>query len=152
MALNGKLSVETPIQTPAAKYFDIFITQFHNFHSICEKVHEAEIHEGDDWHVTDSVKNWTLVVDGKPIKLKEKMENIEKENKSITYKFFDGDISKNYKVFNIFFQVIEKNDGNTSAKITVDYEKINENVEAPYGFMEFFDKSLKDIDSHLIKA
>ncbi|MED6161186.1 hypothetical protein PIB30_058320 [Stylosanthes scabra] len=126
MALTGKLSVETPIQTPPAKYFDIFITEFHNFHSICEKVHEAEIHEGDDWHVTDSVKNWTLIVDGKPIKLKEKMEKIVKENKSITYKFFDGDI--------------------------IDYEKINESVEAPYGFMEFFDKSLKDIDSHLLKA
>ncbi|MED6161182.1 hypothetical protein PIB30_058316 [Stylosanthes scabra] len=152
MALTGKLSVEAPIQTPPAKYFNIFITQFHDFHSICERIHEGEIHEGDDWHVTDSVKNWTINIDGKPIKLKEKMEKIEKANKSITYKFFDGDISKNYKVFEFLLQVIEQNDGSASCKITIEYEKINENVEAPYGFLEFFDKCLKDIDSHLLKA
>ncbi|MED6107766.1 hypothetical protein PIB30_017258 [Stylosanthes scabra] len=152
MALSGKLSIEAPIQTPPAKYFNIFVTQFHNFQNICSKIPEAKIHEGDNWHVTHSVKNWTLIVDGKPIKLKEKMEKIDKENKSMTYKFFDGDLSKNYKVFNVFLQVIEKNDGSASCKITVDYEKINENVEAPYGFMEFFDKSIKDIDSHLLKA
>ncbi|MED6107768.1 hypothetical protein PIB30_017260 [Stylosanthes scabra] len=152
MALSGKLSVEAPIQTPPAKYFDIFITQFHNFQNICGNIHEGEIHEGDDWHVTDSVKNWTINIDGKPTKLKEKMEKIDKEKKAITYKFFDGDISKNYKVFNFLLQVIEKSDGSASCKITVDYEKINENVEAPYGFIEFFDKSLKDIDSHLLKA
>ncbi|XP_025664370.1 MLP-like protein 31 [Arachis hypogaea] len=90
--------------------------------------------------------------DGKPIKLKEKIEAIDKENKSTTYNFFDGDISKNYKVFKVFVQVFEKSDGGASVKFTIEYEKINENVEAPYGFLEFFEKSAKDIDSHLLKA
>ncbi|QHO27187.1 MLP-like protein [Arachis hypogaea] len=215
MALTGKLSVEVTLQTPAAKYFNIFITQFHKFQNICERIHEAKMHEGDNWHVPHSVKNWTLIVDGKPIKLKEKIEAIDKENKSVTYNFFDGDISKNYKVFKVFlqvfeksdnwhvphsvknwtlivdgkpiklkekieaidkenksitynlfdgdisknykvfkffFQVFEKSDGGATAKFTIEYEKINENVEAPYGFMEFFDKGAKEVDSYLLKA
>ncbi|KAL4299106.1 hypothetical protein S245_058562 [Arachis hypogaea] len=152
MALSGKLSVEVTVQTPAAKYFNIFITQFHKFQNICERILQAKLHEGDNWHVPHSVKNWTLIVDGKPIKLKEKIEAIDKENKLMTYNFFDGDISKNYKVFKVFLQVFEKSDGGASVKITIEYEKINENVEAPYGFLEFFEKSAKDIDSHLLKA
>ncbi|KAL1307925.1 hypothetical protein HN51_049833 [Arachis hypogaea] len=152
MALSGKLSIEVTVQTPAAKYFNIFITQSHKFQNICERIHEAKLHEGDNWHVPHSVKNWTLIVDGKPIKFKGKIEAIDKENKSITYNLFDGDISKNYKVFKLFLQVFEKSDGGASAKFTIEYEKINENVEAPYGFMELFDKNAKEFDSHLLKA
>ncbi|XLR29965.1 hypothetical protein S83_057865, partial [Arachis hypogaea] len=88
---------------------------------------------------------------GKPTKLKEKVEAIDKENKSMAYIFFDGDISKKYIVFKVFLQVFEKNDGGASAKFTIEYEKINENVEAPYGFLELFDKNAKEIDSHLLK-
>ncbi|XP_057726849.1 MLP-like protein 423 isoform X1 [Arachis stenosperma] len=139
MALSGKLSVEVTLQTPAAKYFNIFITQFHTSFKT---------------FVKESLKPrcMKVITDGKPFKLKEKIEAIDKENKSITYNFFDGDISKNYKVFKVFLQVFEKSDGGASIKFTIEYEKINENVEAPYGFLEFFEKSAKDIDSHLLKA
>ncbi|MED6161187.1 hypothetical protein PIB30_058321 [Stylosanthes scabra] len=153
MALSGKISIEVMIQSPAAKFFNVFTNQVYNFQNICERVHQGKLHEGDDWHSTDSAKQWTLLIDGKIITLKENIEGVDEENKSITYNFFDGDISPQYKAFKVFFQVIEneKNDnGIASTKFSIEYEKNNENVETPYGFLEFFDKAIKEVDVHLL--
>ena len=90
--------------------------------------------------------------DGKVTTSKETIEAIDEQNKSITYNIFDGDISQHYKVFKLILQVIEKNDGGASVKWTVEYEKINDNVEPPYGYMEYFDKCTKEMDGHLLKA
>ncbi|XP_015936925.1 MLP-like protein 43 [Arachis duranensis] len=155
MALTGKLSSEIGIRAPAAKFFHLLTKQLDHVQNVCERVHETKLHEGDDWHsVGGSVKHWTYVIDGKVTTCKETVESIDEQNLSASYKLFDGDVSKHYKVFKLSFQVSDKEKINEGATVkwTIEYEKINDDVEAPYGYMEYFDKCTKDIGSHLVKA
>ncbi|KAL1300527.1 hypothetical protein HN51_045176 [Arachis hypogaea] len=154
MALTGKLSTEIAIHSPASKFFDLVTKKMHHVQNICERVHAGKLHEGDDWHsVGGSVKHWTYVIDGKVTTSKETIESIDEKNKIVIFKLFDGDIDQRYKAFKVIFQVIENNNnGSGSAKWIVEYEKVNDDVEAPYGYMEYFDKFTKDIDAHLLEA
>ncbi|KAK7260896.1 hypothetical protein RIF29_27195 [Crotalaria pallida] len=152
MALTGKLSTEVGIQASSAKWFNLFAKQLHHVQNLVERVHHSKLHQGDDWHKKDSVKHWTYVIDGKVVACKEKIEAVDERNKKITYILFNGDISQHYKVFKLIFHVIEKQDGSASVNWTVEYEKIHENVEPPYGYVEYLTKASKDIDAHLLKA
>ncbi|KAL1300529.1 hypothetical protein HN51_045178 [Arachis hypogaea] len=153
MALTGKLSTEIAIHSPSAKFFDFLAKKLHHVQNVCERVHATKLHEGDDWHsVGGSVKHWTYVIDGKVTTCKETIESINEEKKTAVYKLFDEDIDQHYKAFKLVFQVIDNNDGGTSAKWTIEYEKVNDDVEAPYGYMEYFDKFTKDIDAHVLEA
>ncbi|MED6146000.1 hypothetical protein PIB30_030459 [Stylosanthes scabra] len=153
MALTGKLSIEIPIHAPAGKFFHLMGRQLHHVQNVCERVHGAKLHEGDDWHsVGGSVKHWTYVIDGKVVTCKESIDSIDEQNNSVTYNLYDGDISQSYKVFKLSFQVTDRDNGGANVKWTVEYEKINDDVEAPYGYMEYLDKCTKEMDSHLVKA
>ncbi|XP_057726389.1 MLP-like protein 31 [Arachis stenosperma] len=152
MDLSGKISIEVGIEVPAAKFFDVLAKQFHKVQNICGRIQGAKLHEGDDWHCTHSVKQWTSVVDGKVITYKERIEVLDEENKLITYKIFDDDVNEHYKDLKITLQVTEKDDEHSCIKWTFEYEKIDDDVEVPYGFVELCYKSSKDIVAHLLKA
>jgi len=62
MVLCGKLSTEIGIKTPADKFYNLFVTELHEVQNLCERVHHTKLHEGEDWHHTDSVKHWTYVI------------------------------------------------------------------------------------------
>ncbi|XP_015936926.1 MLP-like protein 34 [Arachis duranensis] len=153
MALTGKLSIEIGIHAPAAKFFHLMTKQLHHVQNVCERVHGAKLHEGDEWHsVGGSVKHWTYVIDGKVTTCKETIESMDEQNLSATYKLYDGDVSQHYKDFKLSFQVIDKENGGATVKWTIEYEKINNDVEAPYGYIEYLDKCTIEMDSHLVKA
>ncbi|QHN97485.1 hypothetical protein HN51_045243 [Arachis hypogaea] len=153
MALSGKLSTEIVIHAPAGKFFNLVSKSLHQTQNICERVHHTKLHQGEDWHsIGGSVKHWSYVVDGKVTTCKETIESIDEKNKTIKFNFFDGDISQQYKVLKLTIQEIDNSNGSVSAKWTLEYEKINDNVEAPYGYMELYDKSTKEMDTHLLKA
>ncbi|KAK7304540.1 hypothetical protein VNO77_42421 [Canavalia gladiata] len=151
MAQIGKMSCELGIQTPAAKFFNLFVKQLHHLPNITDRVHEGKLHQGD-WHGIGSVKNWTYTVDGKVTTCKEKIEVIDAQNKSLTFNLFDGDVGKLYKILKGHLEVIDKDDGSAIAKWTYEYEKVNEDIPPPYGYLDFVAKITKDVDAHLIKA
>jgi len=62
MVLSGKLSTEVGIKTPADKFYKLFASELHEVQNVCERVHHTKLHEGEDWHHTDSVKHWTYVI------------------------------------------------------------------------------------------
>lgn len=71
---------------------------------------------------------------------KENIEVLDKKNKSITFNLFEGDVEQHYKMLKINLQVIDKEDnggGGAIAKWTIKYEKINHNVEPPYGYLDY---------------
>ncbi|KAK7304542.1 hypothetical protein VNO77_42423 [Canavalia gladiata] len=152
MALSGKVSTELEIQATAAKFFNLFVERLHHFQNILDTIHETKLHEGDDWHDTRSVKHWTYTIDGKVTTCKEKIEVVDVEKKLITFKLFDGDVGKQYKVLKFHLQVNDKDGGGSVVKWTYEYEKVNEDVAAPYSYLEFGAKATKDIDAHLLQA
>jgi len=90
--------------------------------------------------------------DGKVTTCLEHIESVDKENKAITYKFFGEDIDPSFKVFKLTFQAIDKEQGGAIIKWTIEYERVSEEVDPPYGYIEYFHKCTKDIDAHFVKA
>ncbi|KAK7304543.1 hypothetical protein VNO77_42424 [Canavalia gladiata] len=151
MVLAGKVSTELGIHTSAAKFFNLFVQQLHHVQNITDRVHETKLHQGD-WHGIGSVKSWTYTIDGKVTTCKEKIESINPETKSATFVLFDGDVGKLYKILKAHLEVIDKDDSNAIVKWTYEYEKLNEDVPSPNGYMDFITKLTRDVDAHLLKA
>ncbi|RYR00074.1 hypothetical protein Ahy_B07g088131 isoform D [Arachis hypogaea] len=98
------------------------------------------------------VNGFLLSVPSYVITFKERIEAIDEEKKLIKYSIFDGDIGQNYKLFKDNVQVTETNNESASVKWTIEYEKINEDVKSPYGYLEFLEKSTIEVGDHLHKA
>ena len=78
--------------------------------------------------------------------------SVDEANKTNTYKLFGEDIDHRFKVFKLTFQVIDTNSGGAIIKWTIEYERLSEEVDPPYGYIEYFHKCTTDIDAHLVKA
>ncbi|ESW05481.1 hypothetical protein PHAVU_011G182800 [Phaseolus vulgaris] len=152
MALFGKISIEIGVHATAERLFKIFSTQLHDVQNIAESVHETKLHHGEDWHHNDSIKHWTYVVDGKVRTCHESIESLDEENKTIKCKLFGEEIDHKFKVFNLIFEAIDKENGGAIAKWTIEYERVDEEVDPPYGYVEYVHKCTSDIDAHLLKA
>lgn len=87
--------------------------------------------------------------DGKTETIKDKVE-IDDEDKSVTFSATEGDLFKSYKSFKATVKITTTAEG-ASAKVTVDYEKLNEDVPAPDKYLDFVLNILKDVDAHIIK-
>ena len=92
-----------------------------------------------------------ITIDGKVHTCHESIE-VDEQNKKITFKLFGGDIDEHYKVFNLIIEVIDKGDGSGAAKWTVEYEKINEDIDPPNGWMDLLGKVTREVDAHLVKG
>jgi len=90
--------------------------------------------------------------DGKVTTCHESVESVDEANKTINYKLFDGDIDHQFKLFKLIFQAIDTNSGGAIIKWTIEYERVSEEVDPPYGYIEYFHKFTIDIDGHLVKA
>ncbi|PNX56894.1 MLP-like protein, partial [Trifolium pratense] len=90
--------------------------------------------------------------DGKVHTCYESIEEVDEQNKKTIFKLFGGDIDEHYKVFKLILEVIDKSDGSAAAKWTVEYEKINEDIDPPNGWMDYLSKCTRDIDAHLVKG
>ncbi|GAU30395.1 hypothetical protein TSUD_364410 [Trifolium subterraneum] len=152
MVLAGKLITEIGIKSSADKFYNFFVSQLHDVQNICEGVHGTKIHEGEDWHDTETVKHWTHVIDGKVQTYLESIEEVDNENKKIIYKVFGtDDIDNHYKLFKVTLEVVDKGD-HATVKWTIEYEKINEDIDPPNGWMDYLSKGTKDIDGHLFNG
>ncbi|KAG4947116.1 hypothetical protein AAZX31_15G205300 [Glycine max] len=152
MSLAGKISIEIGVHASAAKWFNLFATQLHHVQNLTERVHETKLHHGDDWHHNESIKHWTCTIDGKVTTYHESIESVDEPNKTITYKIFGEDIDHQYKVFKVIFQAIHKDHGGAFIKWTIEYERVGEEVDLPFGFIEYLNKGSRDVDGHLLKA
>ncbi|KAK2407606.1 MLP protein [Trifolium repens] len=151
MVLAGKLSTELGIKTPTDRFFKLFSSELHEMQNICERVHATKIHEGEDWHDTETIKHWTYVIDGEVHTCHESLEEVDEKNKKLNYKLWGGDIDKHYKVFKLIIEIIDKSGGSGALKWTIDYEKNNEDIHPPNGWMEYLTTLTKDLDAHLVK-
>ncbi|KAL7260302.1 hypothetical protein ACSBR1_006050 [Camellia fascicularis] len=78
------------------------------------------------------------------------VEAIDEENKSVTHKVIDGDLTELYKAFKGTVHVDTKGENNL-VTWTFEYEKKSENVEDPNTLMDFLINVTKDIETHQLK-
>ncbi|KAJ9708432.1 hypothetical protein PVL29_000461 [Vitis rotundifolia] len=146
MALTaGKLEIETEIKAPADEFFKIFRSQAHHLPNICsDKIHKIEVHEGD-WETQGSVKHWSYTI------VLRRLESIDEENRSITFKVLDGELLNDYKSYKFTTQAIPKGEA-CLVKWTAEYEKASEDGSDPHGYLELAVNITKDIESLLLNA
>ncbi|KAM4119705.1 hypothetical protein ACJW30_03G079700 [Castanea mollissima] len=141
MALTSKLESELEFKSSADKVYSIVSSQNYHVANASDTVHEVDIHEGY-WQTTGSVKLWKYTVG--------KVE-IDEANKKVTLTALEGHCLDLYRTYKVIFQIVPKSEGG-SVKVTIEYEKLNENVPPPTKYIDFIVNLFKDIDAHALKA
>ncbi|CAK7326748.1 unnamed protein product [Dovyalis caffra] len=148
MALQGKLETVVELKTPAAKLYNLWKNQAHQVSKHTpNNVQAVNVHHGD-WETDGSIKVWNYTIEGKAEMCKEKVE-YDDANKKITHYGLEGDVMNFYKVFNISYQFISKGSG-SSAKLSVEYEKLNGSIPVPEKYLDLMVYIIKDIDAGLV--
>ncbi|KAI7981930.1 hypothetical protein LOK49_Contig6G00009 [Camellia lanceoleosa] len=135
MDLGGKMEGEVEIKCDADELFQIcFGKKAHIVRNLSpDKVSKLDLHE-----------------EGKVETFKEKV-TIDEENKTVHLTAVEGHCLDLYKSYNIIYQIIPKGETNV-LKITIEYEKRNEDVPPPQKYMDFIIDLVKDLDAKLVMA
>ncbi|KAM3705402.1 hypothetical protein ACJW31_03G077400 [Castanea mollissima] len=135
MALKYKLGTEVEIKSTPEKYYNIFKGQaYHVPNAVPDHIQGVDVHE-----------------EGKSdLVFKEKVE-YDDENRSATLIGIDGDIMQEYKSFKGTYQVVPKGTGSL-AKLTIEYEKLSDDVPAPDKYITLMVNVTKGIDELIAKA
>lgn len=93
---------------------------------------------------------WCDAADGKEKTCKQRIEAIDEEKKSVTFNVVGGDLLQLYKTFVITVHVDTKGENNL-VTWTIEYEKLNGDVEDPTTLMDLIITVTKDIETHHLK-
>ncbi|KAK4720448.1 hypothetical protein R3W88_010681 [Solanum pinnatisectum] len=146
MGLKGKLIASLEVKCGGHSIHDIIHTNTHHLPNIIPSVlNHFEIHEGETIKV-GSVVSWKFNQDGKEILLKEMIESVDLERKSITWKVIGGNMLELYDSFTII-----TSSEHQWTTVTLMYEKKTEDTPEPLTLLGVFLIGLKDIESHLLK-
>jgi hypothetical protein len=93
-----------------------------------------------------------VTTEGEVEVLKEKVE-VDDEKKLVILTALEGHCLNLYKSYKVIFQVtpVSKTEGG-SVKITLEYEKLNENIPPPNKYLDLVVNLVKDLDAHILKA
>ena len=89
-------------------------------------------------------------IEGESGVFKEKVE-LDDANRSVTLVGIEGDVMKDYKTFKPIYQVVPKGTGSL-AKLSIEYEKVRDDVPAPNKYVTLMVNITKDLDAHIMKA
>lgn len=89
------------------------------------------------------------IVEGKEKRAKQVIRFIDEEKKLIEYEMLEGDMLVQYKTFDITIHVETKGDIDL-VTWTLEYERVNEDVEHPLSMLSYFIDLTKDIEAHHI--
>ncbi|KAJ4844899.1 hypothetical protein Tsubulata_015072 [Turnera subulata] len=149
MALSGKVQAVVELDCPPEKFFKAWKSEAHQIPKYTPNhLHSVELHEGD-WE-SDHIKFWEYSVGGKRETFKEKVE-VDEANMTVKLIGLEGDPMKIYKVFNPMYKVEPKGQG-TLATLSIEYEKVNENVPNPDIYVDFMVKHSMEIAAAIGKA
>ncbi|EXB80472.1 MLP-like protein 31 [Morus notabilis] len=149
MAQIAKMEVQLDIKSSAQSFYEIFRRKQYLMPKIClDILKDVQVIKGD-WESLGSIKQWTYVA-GNSESGKEIVEAIDEENKKITFKVLDGEITKYYKTMKTTVQVTAKGDkGGSSVKWTLEYEKLNDSIPAPTKYLDLLSATTKNVEAYL---
>ncbi|KAG5532167.1 hypothetical protein RHGRI_026701 [Rhododendron griersonianum] len=150
MGLTGKMVRDVEIKSDGDVFHEIFRYRPHHISTMSPgNIQNVDLHEGD-WGTVSSVIFWNYTHDGKEKTAKEVIEAIDEEKKLVTFKVVEGDLLQLYKTFIITVHVDTKGENNL-VTWTLEYEKLNGDVEDPTTFMDLCIVVTKDIETHHLK-
>ncbi|PON74180.1 Major latex protein domain containing protein [Trema orientale] len=150
MAQLTKIEVQLEIKSSAESFYEVFRSKQHLFPIICpDLVKSIKVIKGD-WESVGSIKEWDYVA-GNAETAKEMVEEIDEKNKAISLKVLDGEATKYYKNMKFTLQVRGMEQGGSSVKWTLEYEKLNKDIPAPTKYSEAFQVLARNVDAFLSK-
>ncbi|XP_023526174.1 MLP-like protein 43 [Cucurbita pepo subsp. pepo] len=149
MGLFEKVETDVEIRASSLKCKEIIHERPHHISDVStDIIHGINLHEGE-WGKVDSILYWKYLHEGKACVSKRVIEAVDEENNSLTWKEIEGDLSKHYKNFRIKVQCIPKDKGSV-IHITLEYEKLHEQIPDSHTFLQLCVDTAKDIDAHLM--
>ncbi|AEE29245.1 Polyketide cyclase/dehydrase and lipid transport superfamily protein [Arabidopsis thaliana] len=135
MAMSGTYVAEVPLKGSAEKHYKKWRNENHVFQDA----------------VGHHIQGCTMHDDGKPEVFKEKRE-IDDEKMALTLKGLEGQAMEKYKKYEVIYQFIPKSKEGCVCKITLIWEKRNENSPEPINYMKFVKSLVADMDDHVLNG
>lgn len=88
--------------------------------------------------------------DGKQEVFKEKRE-FDDDKMAVTLRGLEGHVMEQLKVYDVIFQFIPKTEKGCDCKVTMIWEKRNEDSPEPINYMKFAKSLAADMDDHILK-
>ncbi|KAJ4709981.1 MLP-like protein 28 [Melia azedarach] len=150
MALAGKIEKQIEINAPAEKFYHLFKKEcYHISTASPANIQAVDVHEGD-WDKHGAVKVWKYTVEGRNETYKERVEH-DDVDMSVTLVGLEGDVFRYFKSWKPVYKVIPKGKGSV-ARLSIEYEKLNESAPDPNAYVDFMVSIAKDVDAHITKA
>ncbi|KAG8633550.1 MLP-like protein 328 [Manihot esculenta] len=149
MALKGKLETVLELKSSPEKFLNLWKEQAHQVpNHTPTNIQGVHLHEGD-WNTHGCIKIWKYNIEGRSEIFKEKTE-VDEEKKVVTIIGLEGDAFKLYKVYTAIWELTSNGEGSLT-KLTLEYEKLNEDVPVPNNYLDLIISMTKDIDEEITK-
>jgi len=150
MALKAKMIERTEIKTSGDVFHELFGNKPHHVSTISpSKVQACDLHDGE-FGTVGSIICWNYYHDGKARIAKQRIAALDEENKLVVFQTLEGNFMELYKTFVVTLHV-ETRGENDLVTWTIDYEKLNPDVEEPTETMDFLIALVRDIEAHHLK-
>ncbi|CAN8325698.1 unnamed protein product [Cochlearia groenlandica] len=151
MATSGTYVTEVPLKGTAVDHYKRWKSENHVFpDTVGHHIQNVTVNDGEhDSH--GCIRTWNYTLDGKEEIFKEKRE-IDDENMTLTLRGLDGHVMEQLKVYDVIYQFIPKPENTCVCKITLLWEKRNDDFPEPSTYMKFVKSLVADMDHHIIKA
>ncbi|MBA0846336.1 hypothetical protein Goshw_000672 [Gossypium schwendimanii] len=151
MAQLKKMDCQIVIKTPAEKFYNTFRTKSHLIPKMSNGLMiDGKLLQGD-WNTVSCVRLWSYVSEGKSEMVKEILENVDDENRTMVFKMVEGQILNYYKSWRSIFNITPMGEGSL-VKWTMEFEKQNENIPDPDKYISYMMCLTKNIDAYLLDA
>ncbi|GLT36906.1 hypothetical protein SLA2020_112520 [Shorea laevis] len=148
MSLTGKLGTDVELKASAERFHEMLCSRpYHVSNASPGKILGVDLHEGE-LGKEGSIICWTYVDDRETKIAKQRVEEIDSKNTSVTFVVIEGDVLKAYKSFLLKLGVTPKGEGSV-AHWTLVYEKLNADIPHPESLLEFCSQVSKEMDAHL---
>ncbi|KAM3303334.1 hypothetical protein CQW23_26616 [Capsicum baccatum] len=145
MGVKGKLTASIEVECGGHLFHDLYQKNPHQISNVSpNNVNHFEIHEGETVKV-GSIVSWKYNEDGTNKIVKEVIEAIDLEKKSITWKVIEGDLLELYNSFSIITSFED-----LWATCTLVYEKKTEDTPEPLVTLGFMINLYKDMEGHFL--
>ncbi|KFK22805.1 hypothetical protein AALP_AAs59458U000100 [Arabis alpina] len=134
MATSGTYVSEIPLNGSAEKHYKMWKHEGHLFSEAIgdHMIHGVAMHDGD-WHTHGAIRSWDYTCDGKKEVFRERRE-------------FDDEKMAVKQIF------IPTSEEGCVCKITMVWEKINDDFPEPTNYMKFVKNMVTGVDDHMAKG
>ncbi|KAM7276423.1 hypothetical protein ACFE04_018289 [Oxalis oulophora] len=144
-SLCGRLSGEYEIKVSADKCFQFWSLPYMTAKHCPKIINKVDLLEGE-WGKPGCVIVWDYNLGGKRVRVTEKMEVIDYDNKRVEFKAIEGNLLEAFKSWKVIIAFTSKGKG-CSSVCTFEYEKLNENIPDPTAILDIVMDMNKTIEA-----